>query len=61
MELREMLAHTDLDRGLFMANHASNYLPIRVRFPDQKEETLGLIDRALEGGVQLKPEWMRAL
>jgi radical SAM superfamily enzyme YgiQ (UPF0313 family) len=61
LELREMLAHTDLDRGLFMANHASNYLPIRVRFPEQKDETLELIDRALDGGVQLKPEWMRAL
>lgn len=60
-ELKEMLAHTHLNRGLFMANHASNYLPIRVRFPDHKEKTLQLIDQALHGEVQLKPEWMRAL
>lgn len=60
-ELREMLVHTHLSRGLFMANHASNYLPIRVRFPDHKDKTLELIDQALQGGVQLKPEWMRAL
>lgn len=60
-ELREMLASTRLSRGLFMANHASNYLPLRVRFPDQKESTLQLIDQALSGKVQLKPEWMRAL
>jgi radical SAM superfamily enzyme YgiQ (UPF0313 family) len=60
-ELKEMLAHTHLNRGLFMANHASNYLPIRVRFPDQKEKTLQLIEQALQGEVQLKPEWMRAL
>ncbi|MFO7802358.1 MAG: radical SAM protein [Desulfovermiculus sp.] len=60
-ELREMLGHTTLTRGLFMANHASNYLPIRVRFPDHKEKTLELIDQALQGQVKLKPEWMRAL
>lgn len=60
-ELREMLAHTSLTRGLFMANHASNYLPIRVRFPNHKEKTLELIDQALQGQVKLKPEWMRAL
>jgi radical SAM superfamily enzyme YgiQ (UPF0313 family) len=60
-ELREMLAHTRLSRGLFMANHASNYLPIKVRFPEDKERTLELIDQALQGKIQLKPEWMRAL
>ena len=60
-ELREMLAHTQLSRGLFMANHASNYLPLKVRFPDQKDKTLHLIDQALQGEVSLKPEWMRAL
>jgi hypothetical protein len=60
-ELRTMIAHTDMSRGLFHANHASNYLPIRARFPKEKEKTLTLIDDALEGRVNLKPEWMRAL
>jgi radical SAM superfamily enzyme YgiQ (UPF0313 family) len=60
-ELRTMIEHTDLSNGLFHANHASNYLPIKATFPRDKQETLRLIDLALEGQVSLKPEWMRAL
>jgi radical SAM superfamily enzyme YgiQ (UPF0313 family) len=60
-ELREMIAATNLSRGLFFSNHASNYLPVRVRYPDGKEQALHLIDMALEGKVGLRPEWMRAL
>lgn len=60
-ELRAMFAHTDLSQGLFHANHASNYLPIRARLPKDKEAVLALIDQALNGEVGLKPEWMRGL
>ncbi len=60
-ELRTMIAHTHLTRGLFHANHASNYLPIKARLPKEKEATLRLIDQALAGNVSLKPEWLRAL
>lgn len=60
-ELRTMIASTHLTRGLFHANHASNYLPIRARFPKEKETTLELIDEALAGKVPLKPEYLRAL
>jgi radical SAM superfamily enzyme len=60
-ELRTMIAHTNLTGGLFHANHASNYLPIKARFPKEKEATLRLIDDALEGKVPLKPEYLRAL
>ncbi|MCF8080402.1 MAG: B12-binding domain-containing radical SAM protein [Desulfobacterales bacterium] len=60
-ELRTMIAHTDLSQGLFHANHASNYLPIKARLPKEKDKTLSLIDDALAGRVSLKPEWMRAL
>jgi len=60
-ELRIMIAHTDLSKGLFHANHASNYLPIKARLPRGKEGVLKLIDDAIEGKVALKPEWMRAL
>jgi hypothetical protein len=56
-----MIANTHLSRGLFHANHASNYLPIRARFPKDKQTTLQLIDEALEGKVPLKPEYLRAL
>jgi radical SAM superfamily enzyme YgiQ (UPF0313 family) len=60
-ELRTMIEHTHLSQGLFHANHASNYLPIKARLPKDREATLNLIDQALAGQVALKPEWLRAL
>lgn len=60
-ELRTMIAHTDLSRGLFHANHASNYLPIRARLPRDKKDVLQRIDEALAGKIRLKPEFLRAL
>ncbi|MBE0616892.1 MAG: radical SAM protein, partial [Proteobacteria bacterium] len=60
-ELREMLAHTDLTAGNFMANHASNYLPLKVRLPEEKDQALTLLDQALAGRVALRPEAYRAL
>ena len=60
-ELRTLIAETRLSRGLFHANHASNYLPIKARLPKDKAATLMLIDRALAGEISLKPEFMRAL
>jgi radical SAM superfamily enzyme YgiQ (UPF0313 family) len=61
IELREMIRNTNLSRGLFYSNHASNYLPVKARLPNGKQEALNLIDRALKGEVGLRPEWMRAL
>ena len=60
-ELRTMFAHTRLTQGLFHANHASNYLPIRARLPRDRDTVLQLIDRALQGEIGLKPEYLRAL
>jgi len=60
-ELREMVEHTDLSRGMFMSNHASNYLPLRVVYPDGKAGALRAIDAALNGQINLRPEWYRAL
>ncbi|MBT3178112.1 MAG: radical SAM protein [Desulfobacula sp.] len=60
-ELGLMIASTHLSNGLFHANHASNYLPIRAKLPEEKEKTLELISQALKGNVALKPEHMRAL
>lgn len=60
-ELRHMIEHTHLTKGLFHANHASNYLPIKARMPKDKQRTIQQIDQALAGNISLKPEWMRAL
>ena len=61
LELREMIAHTNLSRGLFFSNHASNYLPVKARLPKGKQQALDQIDGALRGDIDLRPEWMRAL
>ena len=61
LELRELFKHTHLSAGLFMSNHASNYLPVKARLPKDREKTLALIDAALRGEVDLKPEWLRGL
>jgi radical SAM superfamily enzyme YgiQ (UPF0313 family) len=60
MEMREMIAHTNVNHCLFTSHHASNYLPIRAWLPEGKQEVLDMIDAALRGEIGLKPEWMRA-
>ncbi|MGD2029544.1 MAG: radical SAM protein [Desulfobacterales bacterium] len=60
IELKNMIAATELSKGLFHANHASNYLPIKARLPKDKARTLSLIDEALSGNIALKPEYLRA-
>jgi radical SAM superfamily enzyme YgiQ (UPF0313 family) len=60
-ELRTMIANTHLTDGLFHANHASNYLPIRAHLPYDQERVVAQIDNAINGKIPLKPEYMRAL
>jgi len=60
-ELKNMILATELSKGLFHANHASNYLPVKARLPKDKAVTLRLIDDALAGKISLKPEYFRAL
>ena len=62
-ELAEMLCHTNMTRGLFFANHASNYLPVRVRMPSERDRTVEMIRKFVaEGDASfLKPEGMRRL
>ena len=61
-ELRTMLAQTDM-HGLFFSNHASNYLPLKVRMPKDKGEALRLIDEVLakRDPALLRPDYVRAL
>ena len=60
-ELRTLFAHTELDPGIFFANHASNYLPIQAVLPQDKPDVLAWLDRAIAGAVPLKPELLRGL
>ncbi|MCP4718975.1 MAG: radical SAM protein, partial [Desulfobacteraceae bacterium] len=48
-------------RGAFRSVHASNYLSIDARFPQDKEAVLKTLDQTMAGNINLKPEWMRGL
>ncbi|MEA2040545.1 MAG: radical SAM protein [Thermodesulfobacteriota bacterium] len=61
LELREMIANTNLSKGMFFSNHASNYLPVKAMYPEGKQQAIDQIDSALKGEIGLRPEWMRAL
>lgn len=62
-ELAEMLSHTEMTRGLFFANHASNYLPVRVRMPADRDKVVEMIRKFVREGDAslLRPERMRGL
>lgn len=61
LELRELLQALDCNRVQFMANHASNYLPLSGRLTRDKESMLQKIELALQGKHPLVPEYYRAL
>lgn len=60
-ELRLILEHTTLQNGLFLADHASNHVPLTLRLPRDKDRGLAILDAALEGRTALKPERGRRL
>lgn len=60
-ELRTFVAEAAPSQALFRTNHASNYLPIGGRLPQDRAAMVAVIDRALAGEVPLAPEWMRGL
>jgi radical SAM superfamily enzyme YgiQ (UPF0313 family) len=62
-ELFIMLKRTEMKSGLFMSNHASNYLPVRVEMPHQKAATLAAMRRIIDrrDASALRPEYLRAL
>ncbi len=62
-ELALMLEHTQMSSGLFMSNHASNYVPLKVPMPGGKAEAVKLLGDMLKrrDRSELKPEHFRAL
>jgi radical SAM superfamily enzyme YgiQ (UPF0313 family) len=62
-ELQMMITHCEFTRCFFASNHASNYLPLRIRMPGQKEEALKRIREVLrrKDAELLRPEYLRAL
>lgn len=62
-ELRIIVSESRFSSCFFTANHASNYLPIRARMPQDREKVLRLIDDVLrrKDVTVLRPESMRGL
>jgi radical SAM superfamily enzyme YgiQ (UPF0313 family) len=62
-ELGVILAHTDVTDCLFTSNHASNYLPLRITLPQDKEQALSIIEHVLTQNRTdlLRPEHLRGL
>lgn len=60
-ELRTFVAEAAPTNALFRTNHASNYLPIGGRLPQDRARILDVIDAALSGRIRLRPEHTRGL
>jgi radical SAM superfamily enzyme YgiQ (UPF0313 family) len=62
-ELEMMITHCQFTHCFFASNHASNYLPLRIQMPEQKEEALRRIQEVLRRKdlELLRPEYLRAL
>jgi radical SAM superfamily enzyme YgiQ (UPF0313 family) len=62
-ELETMIVNCQFTNCFFASNHASNYLPLRIRMPEEKERALRLIREILKrkDPELLRPEYMRAL
>ena len=62
-ELQWMLEEMEGYRGPFHANHASNYLPLKLRMPKDREKAIAMISETLASRDEsrLRPEWARGL
>lgn len=62
-ELRELLAHLELEGSVFRSNHASNYLALAGTLPKDRERLVAALDSVLAAPerARFKPEWMRGL
>lgn len=62
-ELSLIISHAEFTDCFFTANHASNYLPIRAKLPQDKEKIVDMINRIITSADKsiLRPEYLRAL
>jgi radical SAM superfamily enzyme YgiQ (UPF0313 family) len=62
-ELRIIIQGLELQGTEFRSNHASNYLPIRGRLPEDKQKMLDLINEIIRKNDRsyLRPDYLRAL
>ncbi len=60
-ELKIIVENTELSDGYFYSNHISNYLPVRAKFPEEKDRVLEQIKEVLETRDEafLRPDYYR--
>jgi len=60
-ELEIIVEGTKLSNGYFYSNHISNFLPIKAKFPEEKERVLKEIKQVLEANDEdlLRPDYFR--
>lgn len=68
LNARELLEQTynilrglELEKTIFRTNHASNYLPLEGRFPQDKSYLMEMLQQALSGKITLRSELFRGL
>jgi len=62
-ELAIIIEGSNFSNCYFTSNHASNYLPVKARLPQEKESVVRMIHRVIEAGDAecLRPEYLRGL
>jgi len=62
-ELGIIISHINCTNCFFTSNHASNYLPLRLRLPQDKEPAVAAIQQIIQNRDSrvLRPEFMRGL
>ena len=58
-EIRLLLEKLDVDPLHFTCDHASNYVPLKGSLPEDRAHFLARLDRVLESGEGMRPEWSR--
>lgn len=60
-EAYKIIQGLELERTIFRSNHASNYLALEGRFPQDKERLLVMLEAAMNGEITTRPESLRGL
>jgi radical SAM superfamily enzyme YgiQ (UPF0313 family) len=62
-ELYLIIANSTFTNCYFTSNHASNYLSVKARLPQEKEKILAMIGSVIDTGdlSRIRPEYLRAL
>ncbi|WP_294510344.1 radical SAM protein [uncultured Intestinimonas sp.] len=58
-EARLLIEKLEVDPLHFTCDHASNYVPLKGSLPEDKAQFLARLDKALESGAGMRPEWSR--